>query len=126
MKTSTSKTAQQALPTFGQMVALALVKAEQELQSLCRVRCNDEHWDEADVDVDYSIELAAAHIDRMKTMEFVNCHDFDAEWFKAGGALNMACKCFLRTDCVYARHLAHTAAMFEHMSSMIEFASSGE
>lgn len=124
MKTSTQPKAvasKEGLPTFQQVVALALGKAESNLRQLIEVRCNDEHWAEADTDVDFAVELALTHLERMKGMSFEGYTGFDYEWFKVASALNMSQRLFSRQDCWYRRHLVSTCEMFNQMAELIEF-----
>ena len=122
MKTSTSKATPQDLPTFQQMVALAITKAEMDLKCLINIRCTDDRWSDDDNDTDFAVELAASHVEQMKGMKFETGVEFDLEWYKAAGALNLASKAFSREDCVYARFLSSTCKMFEHMATLVEFA----
>lgn len=75
-----------ARPTFEQMIALALAKAEDDLGRLVRTRCADEHWRDADSDVDYAVELALGHIRSMKTRHFGDAAEFCLTWGHAGAA----------------------------------------
>lgn len=122
MKTSTLKATPQDLPTFQQMVALAITKAEMDLKCLINIRCTDDRWSDDDNDTDFAVELAASHVEQMKGMKFETSVEFDLEWYKAAGALNLASKAFSREDCVYARFLSSTCKMFEHMAILVEFA----
>lgn len=108
------------MPTFQQMVVLALAKADKDLRTLIEIRCGDEHWAEEDVDVDLAVELALTHLERMKSMSFTEYTGFDIEWFKVGAALNLGKKLFSRQDCWYRHALDRTCAMFDHIASMVE------
>ena len=114
-------TATAALPTFQQVVALALGKAVSDLRRLIEIRCSDEQWDDADVDVDFAVELALTHIERMKELRFDAYDDFNHQWFKAAAAVNMGKKLFSRQDCWYSQSLAGTCSMFDQMAGLIEF-----
>ncbi len=121
MKASTPKAQAQALPIFSQAVALALAKAQADLECMIKIRCADEHWDDCDNDIDFAVELTASHIARMKTMDFADSSAFEAEWFKAAGALNLGRKTFSRSSCAFGMMLAHMCALFEQMAAMVEF-----
>lgn len=110
-----------ALPTFQQVIALALAKAEQNLRRLIEIRCNDERWADADVDVDFAVELALTHLERMKAMSFENYNGLDYEWFKVAAALKLGKKQFSRPDCNYSRTLESTCNMFDQMAELFEF-----
>lgn len=122
MKTSTDKSAAQLLPSFPQVVALAIEKAEISLRRLIEIRCGDEKWADEDADVDFAVELAAAHIERMKGMGLQNYDDFSQEWFKVAGAVQLGRKAFSRGDCWYFRALVGTCGMFEQIAELVEFA----
>lgn len=111
-----------ARPTFEQMMALALAKAEDDLCRLVRTRCADEHWKDADSDVDYAVELALSHIRAMKERNFEDAAEFCLTWGHAGAAINLAAKAFSRTDCAYNRFLRDAARMFEQVGELVEFA----
>lgn len=111
-----------ALPSFQQMMALALEKTESDLRGLIRIRCNDEHWDEdADVHVDFAVELALSHVERMKTMGFEESLGFCAEWFKVVGAVNLAHKSFSRNDCLYSRSLKSACCMLDQVMELVDY-----
>lgn len=109
------------LPTAQQMYALAISRAKSGLNGLINIRCNDEHWDDADTDCDFATELALAHVERMESMVLSDHLDFDREWFKAASAMNLAQRTFSRTDCWYARSLRNVCQMFTQMAATIEF-----
>ena len=110
------------LPSIKQAIALALAMAEARLRCLISVRCNDEHWSEADLDVDNATEIALVQILRMKELGLEHSHEFDAQWFMAAAALNLAEKAFSRKDCAYARVLAGAVDVFRVLAEAVEFA----
>ncbi len=110
-----------AMPGFQQVIALALTKADADLQRIIETRSVDEHWDDADTNVDFSIELALTHIDRMKTMTFDTADGFCYEWFKAGGAVHLALHAFSRPNCAYFRMLEGLSGMFAQIAGFVEF-----
>ncbi|MDR3018642.1 MAG: hypothetical protein LBV56_24690 [Delftia acidovorans] len=110
-----------ARPTFEQMMALALAKAEDDLGRLVSTRCADEHWKDADSDVDYAVELALSHIRAMKDRNFEDAAEFCFIWGYAGAAINLAAKAFSRTDCAYSRFLRDTVHMFAQVGELVEF-----
>lgn len=121
MKTNTQHIAKQAAPNVGQMVALAMEKAEHDLKGLLEARAQDDRWSDEDVDVDFSVELAYSHVLRMKEMEFKSKDDFCLEWYKVGAAVNQGRKLFTRKDCFYFRSLDRTASMFENVAELVQF-----
>lgn len=112
-----------AIPSFQQVVSLALSKAEHDLRSLVDIRCNDELWDEKlDVHVDFSVVLALSHLERLKGVVFKSSDDFTYEWFKIAGALNLGAQTFSRRDCAYYRMLSRSCRMFDEAAGLAEFA----
>lgn len=109
-----------ALPSFQQFVALALEKAESDLECICRIRCADEHWEDKDVDVDNAVDLALDQVRRMKSITF-NHLSFDGEWYKVAAVLNLGAKAFSRKDCAYMRCLDSACHMFSQAGEMAEF-----
>lgn len=110
-----------ALPSFQQFVALAIAKAESDLEFVCRIRCSDKDWTEEDVDVDTAVDLALDQIRRMKTVQFADCDAFTAEWIKVASVLNLGARSFSRKDCSYMRFLDGACHMFAHAAEMAEF-----
>lgn len=110
-----------ALPSLKQVIALSITKATSDLQRIVEMRSTDEHWDDDDVHVDFAVELALTHIERMKTMAFEGEGDFSYEWFKVAGALNLGLQTFSRKDCAYFRMLKGACGMFNHLAGLVEF-----
>ena len=108
-------------PTFQQMAALAITKAESDLKTICKIRCADERWNDDDVDVDNAVELALCQIQRMKEVEFADFGQFATNWYMAGAAINLGVKAFSRDDCAYKRFLTGASEMFGQMAEMVEF-----
>lgn len=121
MKTNTQQAARQGAPNFGQMVALAMEKAEHDLKGLLEARAQDDRWSDDDVSVDLSIELAFDHLKQMKNAEFKSKDDFCWEWYKVGAAVKQSCKLFTRKDCFYYRSLERTSSMFENVADLVQF-----
>lgn len=105
------------------MAALALEVAEHELKGLETTRANDEHWDDADIFTDMSVELALNHVQRMKTQGFGPVDDFCWELSKAGAPLSLAVDSFSRKDCMYMRRLHAAVHMFEKLTELVRFTS---
>lgn len=120
-KKRATKAQSAALPGVSQMIALALEMAEGNLRDLISIRCNDEHWDDADVDVDNVTELALAHIMRMKDEGLERSEEFEGQWFVVISAVNLAAKAFSRTDCRYARSLKQAVHVFSALAEAVEF-----
>lgn len=116
-----SRTPKEGLPTFQQVVTLALAKAEMSLSGLKEIRCNDERWDDADSDIDFAVSLARAHVQRMMATEYPDYDTFAAEWLQVASAVNLGKRLFSRQDCWYARRLHTVCGMFEQARSMVEF-----
>ncbi|MBB1651687.1 hypothetical protein A9976_19835 [Delftia sp. UME58] len=110
-----------ARPTFEQISALALDKAEEDIKRLVSIRCADEHWLDADHDVDYAVELALSHIRAMRTTAFKDGAEFSLSWLKAGAAINLASRAFSRTGCAYERCLKDAGRMFAQLAELVEF-----
>lgn len=110
-----------ALPTFHHVIALAITKADSDLRKIAGMRVSDEHWDDADVYVDFAIELALTHIECMKTMTFEEDGEFSYEWFKVAGAVNLGRAVFSRKDCAYFRMLEGACEMFDQLAELVEF-----
>ncbi|KAA9181986.1 MULTISPECIES: hypothetical protein [Delftia] len=120
-KTRARKAPAVARPTFEQMMALALAKAEDDLDRLVRTRCADEYWKDVDADIDYAVELALGHIRSMKARNFEDAAEFCLTWGHAGAAINLAAKAFSRTDCAYGRFLRDAVHMFAQVAELVEF-----
>lgn len=110
------------LPSARQMIMLALAQAEHGLASLGQLRCHDEDWADCDVDVDNATELSLHHIRRMQAMDLHSYEGFDAEWYIAASAINLAKRSFSRSDCRYSRALECTCELFRVMAEAVEFA----
>lgn len=110
-----------ALPSFQQLVALAIAKAEFDLEHICRIRCTDEHWSDEDNEVDNAVDLALDQVRRMKCLQFEQFDQFIGEWFKVSAVLNLGAKSFSRKDCAYMRFLDGSCHMFSHAAEMAEF-----
>lgn len=109
-------------PAIGQMIALALGRAELELQDLIKTRGTDGDWDERDVDIECAVEMSLIHVQNMKDMGLLSSVDFDAEWFRARAPLALSLKTFSRPDSYYARRLDAVVKMFDEASNYVEFA----
>lgn len=114
------------LPSAQQTIAMALEMVESQLRGLIAIRCADEHWDDADLDVDNATELALAHILGMKEKGYERHNDFDTPWFTAASVVNLAAKAFSRKGCHYSRALASAVEMFQVLARAVEFADGSE
>lgn len=120
-KTRARKAPAVARPTFEQMTALALDRAEERLTWLISIRCEDEAWNDDDVNVDFAVELALMQIRRMKTEVVSDSSGFLTQWFRAGAAIELGCKAFSRDACHYRWSLESTCAMFTQVAGLVEF-----
>lgn len=120
--TSKTKPNANALPSLQQVIRLVIVKAEHDLQHLMEIRCQDESWEDDDVDIDNASKLALWKIQSMKTMNFDSQDDFCESWYKVSAVINLVKKGFTRQDCWYARSLERTCRFFEQAPGIVEFA----
>ena len=120
--TSKTKPNANALPSLQQVIRLVIVKAEHDLQHLMEIRCQDEDWEDNDVDVDNASELALWKIQSMKTIRFDSWDDFCESWCKVSAVINLAKKGLTRQDCWYARSLERICRFFEQADNIVEFA----
>ena len=107
------------------MIVFALEKADKDLRRLIEIRCGDEQWDDVDVHIDFAVELALTHCERMKSMSFNEFSDFAYEWHKLAAVVRLGKSLFSRSDCWYSSALESVCSMFEQMVSLVEFVSDG-
>lgn len=112
-----------ALPSYQQMVALSLTVAERELAGLLEIRTHDEHWDDADIFVDMSVELAHDYVQGMKQRTFEDSLAFIYELNKLEAPLRLAVEQFSRQDCLYARSLSAAADMISKLCELTDMSS---
>lgn len=115
-----------ALPTWQQTMATALAFVQNSMEQLALIRCDDQNWDEVDVDVDFAVELALGHIKRMRADPPTVRSRFDDEWFKAAAAINLSVGAFSRQDSFYFRRLASVKKQFDVLVEAVEFAQEEE
>lgn len=111
--------------TSAQLMALLLEKAEYDLCSILRARCDDPDWDDNDIDVDSATELAFAQILAMRAAVPADRDAFLEEWYSIGSIINLAAKAFSRTDCLYQRQLDGIRELFALAPALVEFADLG-
>ena len=110
-----------ALPTLRQTMLMALALVQESLEELLRIRCNDEAWDDDDVDVDYAVDLATEHIKSLRANLPDDRSKFDNRWFLAASAINLCVRSFSRKDCHYYRTLVGVKQQFEVLVEVVEF-----
>ncbi|MDR0226774.1 MAG: hypothetical protein LBI66_10160 [Burkholderiaceae bacterium] len=108
-------------PSASQMMAIAILRAEQQLESLIDARGADRKWRDRDADVEMTAELCLAHIRRMKHMDFGQACDFDAEWLRTRAALALATRAFSRPRSCYGKRLACALHLFDEGARSVEF-----
>lgn len=111
-----------ALPTLRQTMLMALAIVQKSLEDLVDIRRKDEAWDDDDVDVDYAVGLALAHIKSLRANPPAGRNQFDHAWFMAAAAINLSVRVFSRTDCYYYRSLSGAKKRFEVLVAAVEFA----
>lgn len=111
-----------ALPTWQQSMALALAYAQNSLEHLVQLRCDDEDWNEDDVDVDLAIDLALLKIKEIRANPPAGIEDFEHGWYMAGAAVNLGMHAFSRHDSAYFRWLESVQRQFHVLVAMVEFA----
>ena len=110
-----------ARPTFEQMTALALDKAQDRLKRLIEIRLEDKQWSDDDEDVDFAVSLALEHLVRMKESPPRDLGDFCTRWSRAAAIVNLGCKTFSRQKCHYQWCLEDSRAMFDQLADLVEF-----
>lgn len=121
-KSLTSSVEEGALPSFRQMSTLALEKIESDLRLLVDIRKKDEEWDEADVNVELSLDLALGEVQRMKQERFAGDAEFSTRWFTATSAICLASEVFSRSgSSFYGRVLSRAARDCELLAELCEF-----
>lgn len=119
------KLAPVAMPTMKQMMLASLVWVQASLEGLVHIRCNDDEWDDNDVDVEYAVDLALEHIKSLR-QDLPDDRDlFDRRWFMAAAAINLSVRAFSRTGCHYYRALTGVQKKFDVLVSAVEFVESG-
>lgn len=111
-----------ALPTWQQAMALALAFIESSMEQLVRIRIDDKNWSDSDVDVVCGVDLALAHIKRLRTDMPTDHARFDAEWFKAAAAINLSLRVFSRPDSYYFRQLESVKRQCDVLVDAVQFA----
>ncbi|MBB6579585.1 hypothetical protein HNP33_003699 [Comamonas odontotermitis] len=114
----------QGMPKSGQLAEMFLTIAADKLKSLQSIRENDEQWTEADVNVDFAIDLAVDHIRAMTSRGFNDSGVFVVDWYKAAAAVELSLSAFSRPSCWYGRSLKVTAEFFRQAPELFDYASS--
>lgn len=109
------------LPSLGQIICIAVAKAEADLKLLNEIRCNDPDWNDHDIDVDLATDLVLEKVRGMKATPFADASEFTTQWYIAKSALNLSCTVFSRKDCWYYRHLQKTCQLFEQLACIADF-----
>lgn len=105
-----------------QMMALAILSAEDRLARLLAIRLEDEAWDDDDASIDMAAELALCHIRRMKDMKFAGYNDFTKQWFIAASAVDLSRKSFSRAESHFGRALDGVNRMFSQAPEFVWYA----
>lgn len=108
------------LPSREQLMALALDKAEDELRRLLKIRCEDDEWSDADVDVDNAVEVALHRVRELQTKAPLSLREFENSWHEIISVLNLSAKAFSRPDTYYLRTLNAVHEFFDVMIDLIE------
>lgn len=111
----------QAMPTLQQTMVAALAQVQETLERLARIRFDDDEWSDTDVDVDCVVDLALAHVRRLRA-ELPSGRDaFEGLWFMAAAAINLGARAFSRPNTKYHRVLAGCQRQFEILAELVEF-----
>lgn len=105
-----------------QMMALAIMSAEDRLARLMVVRMEDEDWDDDDYSIDMAVELSLTHIRSMKDVKFKGYDDFTRQWFLAASAITLARKSFSRGTSIFGRCLDGLETMFAQAPEFVSYA----
>lgn len=114
--------APQALPTWQQTMTLALAFIENSMEQLVLIRIDDKGWNDSDVDVVLGVDLALAHIKRLRSDPPKVHGHFDEEWLKAAAAINLCLRAFSRSDSYYFRQLELVKQQFHVLADAVNFA----
>ncbi|QNN55972.1 hypothetical protein H9K76_15415 [Diaphorobacter ruginosibacter] len=109
------------LPSADQAMLTAVAHVQHTLEHLIRARLDDKEWDDKDVDVDFTVDLALAHIRLLRADLPLDRSTFENRWFMAGAAVNLGAQTFSRRDSLYYRRLTTTQRQFEVLVQMVEF-----
>ncbi len=110
-----------ALPTWQQTMAAALAFVQNSMEQLVLIRIDDKEWDDGDVDVVWGVDLALAHIKRLRADLPTVRARFDDEWFKAAAAINLSVRVFSRPNSYYFRQLESVKNQFDVLVGAVEF-----
>lgn len=110
-----------ARPSFEQMLALVLDKAEDRLQRIIEIPREDQEWSDEDEDIDFAMSLALEQILQMKEHPPCDLGDFCTRWSRAAAVVNLGCKTFSRQRCHYRWCLEDSRAMFDQLADLVEF-----
>lgn len=105
-----------------QMMALAIMTAEDRLTRLLAVRMEDEDWDDDDYSIDMAAELSLNHVRSMKGVKFKEYNEFTKQWFLAASAITLACKSFSRATSHFGRCLSGIERMFAQTPEFVWYA----
>ncbi|QKV52038.1 hypothetical protein [Comamonas antarctica] len=110
-----------SLPTWQQAMVTALSFAQYSLEGLVRTRCADKDWDDRDVDIDMSVDLALLQIKSMRASPPNERSEFETGWYMAAAAINLCVRTFSRPDTGYFRSLDALKKKFEVLAATVEF-----
>lgn len=108
-------------PTFEQMMALVLDKAEDSLKRIIEIPREDQEWSDDDEDVDSAMSLALEQILHMREHPPRDLGDFCTRWSRAAAVVNLSCKTFSRQKCHYRWCLEDSRLMFDQLADLVEF-----
>lgn len=110
-----------AMPTVKQMMLVSLAYVQHSLEGLVHIRCNDDEWDDNDVDIDCAVDIALDDIKLLRQDLPEDRHQFDRRWFMAAAAINLSVEAFRRTDCHYYRALTGVQKVLDVLVTAVEF-----
>jgi hypothetical protein len=111
------------LPTFAQVIALLITKAEHDLSRLPHIRDeDDEHWNDEDIGAELAAALVLDKVRSLKAKAFAGSMEFGTDWHKCTYTLELALNAFSRKDCHYYRTLNGLHALFDQGVELVEFA----
>ncbi|QPS09561.1 hypothetical protein I6G66_05935 [Delftia acidovorans] len=111
-----------ARPSFEQMLALVLDRAEDCLQRIIEIPREDQEWSDEDEDIDSAMSLALEQVLQMKEHPPCDLGDFCTRWSRAAAVVKLGCKTFSRQSCHYRWCLEDPRAMFDQLADLVEFA----
>lgn len=114
----------QAMPTLQQAMVAALGHVQATLERLMRACHEDDEWDDKDDNVDFAMELALAHIRRMRAELPLDRSTFESSWRMAGAVISLGVRSFSRPDSMYCHWLRSAYRQFEVLVEMVEFVES--